>query len=379
MIPKNNFSEKFQERIFVDVDEDYDFDSDNPILEEPEEQLQRTNLWRMIRNGCWTASMIKGLMSCNPKGGKMDWANPMKVFEFSPGALKTIYEVAKSRQRGYWIDSDAGKSAKYGTAVEPLIFEIARPYFKALGYDIERVGFVKLPELSTAGVSSDLLIYSPTEKLNGEIKACTSWGTHYDRCFDLMDEKGTDFWQVQMQMKAQQTAKSIYIVSEPPTNINKYVYAENIMDLLEDFRKECQLSYQEIHASPIHQKAMMQRIEIAENVVNRWLEDTSLNLKDILYNEIDLKRESTKEEVVFLTAKQQPEVVESKPEEITVQVGYDLPKGDLETSDLAKDLDVTFEMVSVEEVDFDFDTKEEPKEVIEKITDTTYLSKDFPF
>jgi len=371
----NNFSERFQENQ-NDTSSDYDFDEENPVLPE-EEELQRTDFWRMIRNGCWTASMIKTLMACNNKGGKMCWSNPAKVFEFSSGSLKAIYEVAKSRQRGYWIETETGKSAKYGTKVEPLVFEIAKEYFLEKGLDVQRIGFVKLPTIPTAGVSSDLLVYDQRKKLkiyNGEQKACVTWGSHYDRTFDLLDEKGMDFWQVQMQMIAQETEESVYIISEPPSNINKYLYCDEIMDLLEDFRKECAISYEFVKASPIHQKALLARIEIAENTVIRWLKEGG-SLKEILYEEIDAKKDLMKEDMVFVSPKKIEEIEVKEEEQVTFI--FDIPENNLVTSDLAKDLDVTFEMVSVEEVDFNVPQKIE--EEIEIITDLENLPKDFPF
>lgn len=295
---ENNLVDRFG---LIDVNSDFE-DSEENYLQE--EELQRTDNWRNARNGCWTASTLKNLMTCNPRGGKMCWSNPMKSLEFSSGSIKVIYEVAKSRQRGYFIESSIGKSADYGTKVEPLIYEISKDYFKKLGLDIEKVGFVKLSDFPTAGVSSDFRLIDriKLKSYNGEIKATTSWGTHYERTYDLMDEKSIDFWQVQMQMKAHEVDTAFYVVSEPPRNINKYLYSEDIMLMLEDFRSECALSYQKINASEIHQKAFMVRIEIAEKTVQRWLEEQT-DIKDILYEEIDLKKSELKEESVFSSVK----------------------------------------------------------------------------
>lgn len=290
---------------------DPSLEEDSGEIEETEEELQRTVNWRLQRNGCWTASMIKNLMTCNQKGGKMSWDNPYKALEFGSGVIKVIYAVAMSRKRGYYIESDAGISAKYGTKVEPLIFELAKKYFSLEKLRPKKVGFKSLKDIPKAGVSSDLEIINIYDELvhNGEIKACATWETHYDRCFDLLDEKGTDFWQVQMQMLAHEVESTIYIVSEPPSNIKKYVFAENIMDLISDFEKECKISYQKVLASPLHQKALLTRIDIAEKIIQRWLEEDG-SLKDIFYEEIDLKKSEFKDSVVFISPAQTNKILE---------------------------------------------------------------------
>jgi hypothetical protein len=293
-----------KERLGIDFNAE-EIEDEDIILED---ELQRTEVWRAVRNGCWTASMVSGLMSCNPKGGKMDWFNPYKVFEFAPGAIKIIYSVAMSRKTGRWIDSDIGKPAKYGTKVEPLILQLTKEHFK--NFQVEKVGFVKVRGLENAGVSSDLLLLDllKQEKFNGEIKACTNWNTHYERTFEFMDEKSTDFWQVQMQMIAHETNKSIYIVSEPPRDINKYIYAEDVMELLEDFRKECGLTFQEVKSSEVHQKALRKRLEITEETTNIWLEEGG-NLKDIFYEVLGRHKELIKD-VVFVSPKLTAKILE---------------------------------------------------------------------
>lgn len=293
--------ESFADRFSLVVDEDFE-DLNEYEIEETEEELQRTVNWRLQRNGCWTASMCKKLMTCNSRGGKMDWNNPSKALEFGAGVIKVVYAVAMSRKRGYYIETDIGLPAKYGTAVEPLIFELSKKHFAKQKLTTHKVGFVTIENYPKAGASSDYAVKNVYEEViyNGEIKACTSWETHYDRTFDYLDEDGTDFWQVQFQMTAHKSKSTIYIVSEPPSDIKKYVYSENIMDLLSDFEKECRLSFEEVKASTVHQKALLTRIDIVEKVVQRWLEEEG-NLRDIFYEEIDLKKSELKEEVVFIS------------------------------------------------------------------------------
>lgn len=330
-------------------------EEDNGEIEETEE-LQRTVSWRMIRNGCWSASMGKDLMVCNSKGGRMSWDNPYKALEFGSGVIKVIYAIAMARKRGYYIESDSGMSAKYGTAVEPLIFELSKKHFAKEKLRPRKVGFKYLTECPKAGVSSDLEIIDVYDQLvhNGEIKACVTWETHYNRCFDLMDEKGTDFWQVQMQMLAHKVPSTIYIVSEPPTDIKKYVFATEIMELLPDFEKECQISYQKVLASTLHQKALLTRIDIAEKVVQRWLEEDG-NLKDIFYEEIDLKKAEFKDSIVFISPSQTEKILEENhsffsEEEIKNNIEYHSLIAEEEEEDLSEIVDEMVEK-SYENID----------------------------
>lgn len=259
--------------------------------EKKSKELQRTEKWREDRMGRWTGSQKKNLMSCSRSGGKMSWHDPEKIFLFGDTALKYIYENAMERKTGRYIDMGRGtKEMQYGTAVEPLIEKSAKKLLKKMGVDgkFKRVGFKVYPMISTAGVSSDGIIKHKKEtKASAEMKACTNWNTHYDRTFNLMDEKSTDFWQVQSQMIAYEVDRCYYIVAEPPKTINKYLdYNGDILDLFRDFKKECKLTIQTVKASKMHQEALLKRIIIAEATIKEFLE-TGRNLKEILYEKID--------------------------------------------------------------------------------------------
>lgn len=347
------------------LDFNLDIEEEDDKIEETEEDLQRTVNWRMLRNGCWTASMSKDLMACNSKGGRMSWDNPYKALEFSSGVIKVIYAIAMARKRGRYIESDSGMPAKYGTAVEPLIFELSKKHFIKEKLRPRKVGFKYLTENPKAGVSSDLEIIDVYDQLvhNGEIKACVTWETHYNRCFDLMDEKGTDFWQVQMQMMAHKVSSTIYIVSEPPMDIKKYVFASEIMELISDFEKECPISYQKVLASPLHQKALLTRIDIAEKVAQRWLEEDG-NLKDIFYEEIDLKKAEFKDSIVFVSPAKTEKILEENNSKFEEDEG-----------DLLNDQDY-------DNIRFDTDKEEDLSEIVEKSYENIDLSNppiDIPF
>lgn len=254
------------------------------------DELQRTEDWHNDRNGSWTGSVIKTLMACNRKGSKLSWNNLEKIFMFSDGIVKFIYEKAKQRETNKYIESSSSISMKYGTRVEPLIAAISEKHFSSKGI-FKEVGYKSFDDLPSAGSSTDRILISDdgNEKVLAivEIKACTSWSTHYDRTFDNMDEKSTDFWQTQTEMKSWNVDKGFYLVSEPPKDIKKYAFYDgDIYDLLDDFEKECKITIQEIKSSEIHQYALMERVKIAEYVCEKWIKEKG-NLSEIFYNHLD--------------------------------------------------------------------------------------------
>lgn len=292
------FNKANQSNIKLDIqliDEEYDVEVN---------ELQRTKKWREDRRGRWTGTQFKTLLSCSSKGGKLPWNEKAKVFMFSDGALKSIYENAMERKTGRYIDSGEGtKQMKFGTKVEPLISKAAEIQLAAIGM-LEDVGFKRFPGMPEAGVSSDKILRDLEPKKNGkilatvEMKACTTWQTHFNRTFELMDDKSLDFWQTQGQMIAWGVDLCYYIVSQPPTNIDKYLYYQgDIMDLYDDFCKECPISIQEVKASEIHQEALLLRIRIAEETINEWLNVIDGDLRSILYKIIDKHKNSQEDSI----------------------------------------------------------------------------------
>lgn len=283
-------------------------------------ELQRTELWQEERRGNWTGSQFKNCMTCNAKGGRLDWFNNEKVYFFSEGALKYIFANAMERKTGRYIQSDSTKEMKYGTIIEPLIFRRAAEKLLESGLVLEKVGYKAFDEIPTAGVSSDAIVKREFDGQivgSGEFKACASWSSLYDRTFDLMDEKGTDFWQTQGQMLAWDVEENYYVVASPPKDINVYLRVENIMDYYEEWCEETEITIQIIKKSPIHLNALKQRIQIMESTVNRWLEEDG-NLKEILYEEIDFFKANREQ-------KAERELGQGLIEE-KKEISYDLPK-----------------------------------------------------
>lgn len=256
-----------------------------------DEKLQRTDSWKQERSGNWTSSIKSKLMTCGQGTGKKSWNEKSKIYDFGKTALKAIYNAAMQRKTGRYIESgDGTKKMQYGTKVEPLIFAIAADMIAEKGI-LKGVGFKYFDDVPTAGVSVDGVLWNnlAEQKIIAvyEAKACTNWETHFDRTFDLMDEKGSDFWQTQDHMTAYNVNTCYYAVAEPPKDINKYIYYDgDIMDLLDEFRKECSITIQELEASPMHQNAGLKRIEIAEKIIEIW-DSKGGDLRKIMYEVIE--------------------------------------------------------------------------------------------
>lgn len=270
-----------------------------------ESQLQRTEQWRIDRMGRWTGSQQKNLMSCSPAGGKLSWYDDDKIFHIGAGFLKYLYENAMERKTGRYTDMGRGTAEmRYGTRVEPLINKATKKKLKKMGVKgkMKDVGFVQFPTMPNAGVSSDsILVVKPKTVATVEMKACTNWNTHYERTFEATDEKSKDFWQTQGQMIAWQVDKCYYVVAQPPTNIDKYLYHDgDILEMYDEFKKECPISIEVIKASKTHQNALLKRIAIAEKTLVDWLKDTDQNLKELLYKTIEYYKNNREELNIYI-------------------------------------------------------------------------------
>ena len=289
---------------------------------------QRSDDWFNKRAGSWTGSRIKELMACSSRGSKMSWSDDDKIYEFSKGIIKQIYQRAMERKTKRYILTHAGNAAKFGNLVEPFIKAIGEELIDA---KIEEVGYKEFPNFPNAGASSDGVCHE--HKSIAEIKACNTWQTHYDRTFDLMNEKSTDFWQTQAEMKAWGYEKGFYFVSEPPKDVNEYLYHEEAKQLLDEtfdgdikelelfkkFKKECAVSVQELKASPFHQRAMMERIKICEMVCTEWIEKGG-DLEELFWQKVDELKNGSEflNEVEVKEAKiiKSKKVKEEEPEEV---------------------------------------------------------------
>jgi hypothetical protein len=246
-------------------------------LKRENKKLQRTKKWREERRGNWTGSQLKSLASCGPGKSKLDWDNLDRLFSFGATAIKYIYENAMERKTGRYIDDGEGTWAmRYGTKVEPLIQKATKKKLKEMKVKgkLKEVGYKPFEDIPNAGVSSDSILVNKKGKTiaSVEMKACTSWGTHYERTFEITSESSKDFWQVQGQIKAHEVDVCYYVVAQPPEDIKKYLfYQGDIMDLYDDFCKECPISIEIVKRSKLHIDALIKRITIAEDALNDWL------------------------------------------------------------------------------------------------------------
>jgi hypothetical protein len=271
-----------------------------------QKELQRTDEWQLSRLGRWTGSQLKNIMTCSASGGRLTWNDKEKIFHIGAGVLKYTYENAMERKSKRYIDSgDGTKEMKYGTHVEPLILFEAKKLLKEMKVKgkVKEVGFKQFPTMPNAGVSSDSILIDKKNKnilASLELKACTSWGTHFDRTFDFMDDKGKDFWQTQGQMMAWSVDVCYYAVAQPPQDIATYLYHQgDVRDLQEQFGKECKVTIQKLLGSKIHQHALLKRICICEKAINDYLKDGG-NLRDKLYESVDYYKQHPDEMNIYI-------------------------------------------------------------------------------
>jgi hypothetical protein len=238
------------------------------------EQLQRTDDWFKMRSGKFTGSEFKNLASCGPGKSRLGWDNIERIFSFGETAMKSIYGNAKERQTGKYIDGGKGTySMQYGTKVEPLLEKFLKKKFKST-YKVKEVGFKSFENFENAGTSADGLLLNKSDNSIAavlELKACTSWDTHYSRSAEF-NEKHQDFWQVQGEMLSWGVNTCYYAFAEPPKDITEYLFYDgDIKDLYKKFIKECPITVVQVDASALHQKALLKRLAIAETSLNNYL------------------------------------------------------------------------------------------------------------
>jgi hypothetical protein len=185
------------------------------------------------------------------------------------------------RKTKRYIETASSKEMQYGTKVEPFICKIGEGLIEQ---KIKEVDFITHPEVKTLGASSDGITEDGQFVI--EIKACNNWETHYERMFNLLDEKSSDFWQVQTEMLVWEVDKCYYLIAEPPHTILPYVKGEKGF---EDFKKECGVNFQIVNASKFHQTALLKRIQIVESTCSKWIKDGG-DLNEIFYEQIEQNR-----------------------------------------------------------------------------------------
>ena len=212
-----------------------------------DEDLQRNEVWFKARSGNFTGSKNDLLMGCGRSTAKLPWGDPSKLVDFGATAEKYIYNVGKERLTGNRSQQISSQEMRYGNISEPLL--IAKLLEEGIIENYEPCSFAKIEGYS-GGASADGTVIYKGEKVGLETKCCVSWDGHYNRKYNVVDEKHTDFWQFQTEMKALGVDKLLYVVADPMT--------------IKDYEIEL------IQASPIHQKAMLDRIKIADAAIGYW-------------------------------------------------------------------------------------------------------------
>lgn len=212
-----------------------------------DDKLQRTEAWFKARSGNFTGSKMHLLMGCGRSTGKLPWGDPAKLMDFGATAEKYIYNVGKERLTGNRSQQVSSQEMRYGNISEPLL--INKLLEEGIIKNYEPCSFAKIEGYSS-GASADGTVVYKDEKVGLETKCCVSWDGHYKRKYNIVDQKHDDFWQFQTEMKALGVDKLLYVVADPMT--------------IEDYEIEI------IEASPIHQQAMLDRIQIADLAIGYW-------------------------------------------------------------------------------------------------------------
>lgn len=310
--------------------------------------LQRTPEWFEQRRGQYNASEGKTLMTCSPKYAKASWHNPDKYLAFSDGSLKYIFKKAKERQTGRIIETTSTNQMKYGTAIEDLIFRRGNEMLKEKGFYLEKVGYKTFDDIPTAGASSDAIVKRISDNqiiASGEMKACVSWETLFERTFEATDEKSIDFWQTLQQMLAWNVEQSYYFVASPPSDIKKYIYSDDIESMYEEWCNETELHIEIIERSEIHAANLKKRMMIAEETIQRYLE-TNENIRNLLYEVIEEFRNN---QVVTEDEKSEFELQQEKEKELTTEEIFDSVITEDEIPVLEKEPEK--EIQSIEDID----------------------------
>lgn len=209
--------------------------------------LQRTKKWLKDRSGNYTGSKMTNLMGCGRSTAKLQWGTVEKLIDFSRIAEKYIYNVGKERLTGLLSQRITSNQMYHGIIHEPLLIE--KLLEDGMIEDYKPCQFVKFKDYN-GGASPDGTVIYQSEEMGLETKCCVSWDGHFARCYDVIDEKHDDFWQFQAEMWALEVNKLLYVVASPMT--------------IEDYEIKV------IVASPIHQKAMLNRILIADAAIEYW-------------------------------------------------------------------------------------------------------------
>lgn len=210
--------------------------------------IQRSEEWFEKRHGRFTGSEIKKLMACDRSASKMEWGRKEKLIALGDTALMYIFEKAFERKTGIRFESADTFSMRYGRAMEEVVKKQLRLTTDIIDVDFEEF----IPGI--AGASAD----GRRADRGLEIKSPTSASGLYNRIIDQVDQSHDDFWQLQAEMLALKVDKMDYVIAYP---------AKDLMN--PEFNG---MEVKEVVASPIHQKAIIDRCMLGDNIIKLWLD-----------------------------------------------------------------------------------------------------------
>ena len=234
------------------------------------EDLQRTEQWYKDRGGVFTGSEITKLMSCGRSSAKMEWGRAEKMIDLGKGAIKYIYSKAKEREKGKIIKMGDVFQFKYGKKTEQPILELFLEKRPDLIY--QKHGLEKYNDHLGASPDGSFIDKETGEVLGGEMKAAMNFETFYERAEVVFDQSHMDFWQVQTEMLCLKGDKLFYVTGEPVEDAANVVYGDMTNDEIKEAIGE--VNIQLIHASEIHQNAIINRAKLGDEIIKEYLKGT---------------------------------------------------------------------------------------------------------
>lgn len=240
---------------------------------ESPEELQRTEQWFKDRTGVFTGSKISSLMTCNQSFARKPWGTEGKIIAVGKGFLKYVFSKAMERKTDKYIQSADLFQFKYGKKVEQPILELFIEQKPNLIYS--PCGLVKYNEYLGASPDGSFIDNETGEVIGDETKGAMNYETLYDRIGVPFDEKHTDFWQVQTEMLCLKVDKLFYKTGYPVQDAAKVVYGDMTND---EIKAEIgTVDYQLVYSSEIHQKAILDRAMLGNNIIEAYLGGIKFN------------------------------------------------------------------------------------------------------
>ena len=214
------------------------------------------------RRGCFTGSENYKLMTKASRGGNWSAYTPEMICDFGKVAKDYIFQKLMERKTGIVTRMKQTQEMRYGNEHEDDIFEpLAADLLKNEGIVLEKCKFLKIDGQPSAGSTPDGrgFVLGDLEKKNkiaAEIKCCLTAGTFRHRLETANTEQNCDYWQCITEMLTLGVDRLVYAVGYPPKSFS---------DPVPDFE------ILEVRMSKIHAKALLDRINLADKVINDFI------------------------------------------------------------------------------------------------------------